>query len=132
MTIDIMGHRERFLAFVENYVAGAQNGPLRLKVEHSFRVLEHAELLATTELSAAPEAADQETARAALLAALYHDCGRFPQFRDYHTFMDAQSVDHAQLGVDVIRVFCGVRRTAYGNWSKRPFGCITDTLCPRT
>lgn len=103
MTIDIMGHRERFLAFVENYVAGAQNGPLRLKVEHSFRVLEHAELLTTTELSAAPEAADQETARAALLAALYHDCGRFPQFRDYHTFMDAQSVDHAQLGVDVIR-----------------------------
>ena len=112
MTIDIMGHRERFLAFVENYVAGAQNGPLRLKVEHSFRVLEHAELLATTELSAAPEAADQETARAALLAALYHDCGRSTSFGN--------------------KVFCGVSRTAYGNWSKRPFGCITDTLCPRT
>ncbi len=103
MTVDIMGHREQFLAFVESYVAGVQNGPLRLKVEHSFRVLEHVELLVASEPPASPVSADQEAGRAALLAALYHDCGRFPQFRDYHTFMDAQSVDHAQLGVEVIR-----------------------------
>ncbi len=31
------------------------------------------------------------------LAALYHDIGRFPQYRDYGTFADALSVNHATL-----------------------------------
>lgn len=103
MNIDITGHREQFLAFVEPYTAGLENGPLRLKVEHSFRVLEHVELLVAMEEPSSLLVMDRELARAAVLAALYHDCGRFPQFRDYHTFADAHSVNHAQLGVDVIR-----------------------------
>lgn len=103
MSIDIMGHREHFLAFVEPYTVGVENGPLRLKVEHSFRVLEHVELLAAAESAGSPVFGDSPVARAAVLAALYHDCGRFPQFRDYHTFLDAASVDHARLGVEVIR-----------------------------
>lgn len=103
MSIDIAGHREQFLAFVESYTGGVENAPLRLKVEHSFRVLEHVELLVTMEAPPSPLARDKELARAAVLAALYHDCGRFPQFRDYHTFADAYSINHAQLGVDVIR-----------------------------
>lgn len=102
MSIDIAGHREQFLAFVEPYTEGVENAPLRLKVEHSFRVLEHVDLLVAVETPPSPLVRDKELARAAVLAALYHDCGRFPQFRDYHTFADAHSIDHAQLGVDVI------------------------------
>lgn len=103
MNIDITGHREQFLAFVESYTTGTEDGPARLKVEHSFRVLEHVEVLVGTERPAFPAAGITSVARAALLAALYHDCGRFPQFRDYHTFMDDRSVNHALLGVEVIR-----------------------------
>ncbi|MCH5276290.1 MAG: HD domain-containing protein [Desulfovibrionaceae bacterium] len=102
MNIDITGHREQFLAFVEPYTVGVENGPLRLKVEHSFQVLEHVELLVTLERPSSELAKDKDLARAAVLAALYHDCGRFPQFRDYHTFVDAHSVNHAQLGLELI------------------------------
>ncbi len=31
--------------------------------------------------------------------ALLHDTGRFRQFRDYHTFVDAVSVNHARMGL---------------------------------
>jgi len=37
------------------------------------------------------------------VAALCHDLGRFPQFRDYGTFKDSDSVNHAQLSAQVLR-----------------------------
>lgn len=103
MTIDLSGHRERFLAFVDPYTHGTEDGPVRLKVEHSFRVLEHVQVLVETEGLDVRADGDATVGRAAMLAGLYHDCGRFPQFRQYRTFQDAQSVDHARLGVEVIR-----------------------------
>lgn len=36
-------------------------------------------------------------------AALLHDIGRFEQYRQYRTFSDCRSADHAALGVKVIR-----------------------------
>lgn len=35
-------------------------------------------------------------------AALCHDLGRFPQFRDYGTFMDSKSVNHARLSAEIV------------------------------
>ena len=35
-------------------------------------------------------------------AALFHDIGRFPQWREYTTFNDSVSEDHALLGLEVI------------------------------
>jgi HD domain len=35
--------------------------------------------------------------------ALFHDVGRFPQFAKYRTYMDAKSVSHACLGVNVLK-----------------------------
>jgi hypothetical protein len=35
--------------------------------------------------------------------ALFHDLGRFPQYRRYKTFRDSISVNHAALGGDVLR-----------------------------
>ncbi len=68
-----------------------------LKREHSLRVLANAALIANSERFAAFER------RAALLAALYHDTGRFPQYAAYKTFRDAESENHGQLGVKTLR-----------------------------
>ena len=35
-------------------------------------------------------------------AALFHDIGRFPQWKRYATFIDSASADHALLGLDVV------------------------------
>lgn len=35
--------------------------------------------------------------------ALFHDLGRFPQYRQYRTFRDSDSINHAGLGVTVLR-----------------------------
>ncbi len=37
------------------------------------------------------------------LCAVYHDIGRFEQLRRYDTFLDHLSVDHAQMGCEVLR-----------------------------
>jgi len=37
------------------------------------------------------------------LTALLHDIGRFEQYRRYGTFVDRQSVNHAQLGVEIVQ-----------------------------
>ena len=34
------------------------------------------------------------------LTGLLHDVGRFEQLRRYGTFIDAQSIDHAEFGAD--------------------------------
>ena len=41
--------------------------------------------------------------RLAETVGLLHDVGRFAQFRRYGTFIDSQSVNHAALGVDVLK-----------------------------
>ena len=45
-------------------------------------------------------------ARRLLLAevvALCHDLGRFPQYRDYGTFKDSDSINHAQLSAEILK-----------------------------
>ena len=39
----------------------------------------------------------------AYLCAVYHDIGRFEQLKRYHTFLDYKSIDHAQLGCEILR-----------------------------
>ena len=43
------------------------------------------------------------TAGLALLCALFHDIGRFEQLKQYDTFLDHKSVDHASLSCRVLR-----------------------------
>ncbi|WP_051257921.1 HD domain-containing protein [Desulfovibrio cuneatus] len=71
---------------------------LQLKREHTFRVLENAMAIAAQEDAfAAPP-----MYRALLLAALYHDVGRFTQLVTYQTFSDAHSCNHGHLGAMVL------------------------------
>lgn len=99
MMSDLSAHRERFLAYVGRFRDVPDAAPLRLKVDHTFKVLEHAGVI----VDSLRGRADEKACRAALLGALYHDCGRFPQFQRYRTFMDAKSVNHAILSFRTMR-----------------------------
>ncbi len=106
MNIDLSSYRQRFLDYVSGFRDVPDAAPLRLKVEHTFRVVEHAQRIVDSLAEDAFETAWAENAdvcRAVVLAALYHDCGRFPQFRRYRTFLDAKSVNHALLSFQTIR-----------------------------
>ena len=72
------------------------NRNIRLKEEHTARVCGAMELLAD---SLALSAADRRIAAA---VALFHDVGRFEQYRRFRTFKDSASINHAALGVRVL------------------------------
>lgn len=96
MTHDLLAvHEERFRAFAAPYVGETRRnaGPMRLKLEHSLQVLENARAITAREVRGEP------LATTCLLAALYHDLGRFPQYERWATFRDADSANHARLGV---------------------------------
>lgn len=46
---------------------------------------------------------DENDLRLAESAALLHDVGRFEQYHTYRTYMDSKSVNHAKMGVRVLR-----------------------------
>ena len=92
-------HRQRFLEYAESFKDVPDAAPLRLKVEHTFKVFEHALRI----IDSLGDSISSELGRASVLAALYHDCGRFPQFKEYRTFLDARSVNHAVLSFQTMR-----------------------------
>lgn len=95
----IDSHIAWFEDHVRSFLTGdpQDDAHIELKRDHSFKVLAEARVITPT--------LDLATglARAAHLAALYHDAGRFPQYHTYKTFKDAQSVNHAHLGVRSLR-----------------------------
>ena len=94
--IDVI--RAWFEAFVDAHAMGdpEHDGRLALKRRHSLLVMEEAQALALDlEL-------DGHLAELATIAGLTHDVGRFPQYRRYGTFRDADSVNHAVLGLQAM------------------------------
>jgi len=83
-----------FLRYAEEY--DTQNILIGHKIEHTFRVAELSEgCAASLEMSGA------DTDLAWFLG-LLHDIGRFEQVRRFGTFVDSQSVDHAELSGDIL------------------------------
>ena len=69
---------------------------IKLKIDHTYRVADLCERIAKSlELS-------QEDIDLAWLSGMLHDIGRFEQLRRYHTFADAQSIDHARFAVELL------------------------------
>ena len=72
------------------------NRDILLKYNHSYRVrnlsIKYAILLNYSE----------EDIRLAEFIGLYHDIGRFSQIRDYNTFDDSKSIDHAEEGIKIL------------------------------
>lgn len=94
---DIAAHRR----LLEDYAAAFCNGDqardnVELKRDHCLRVLDEARAIVDG-LDLAPD-----DAAACLLAALYHDVGRFEQLRQFGTFNDSESMDHGALGARVL------------------------------
>lgn len=151
------GYLSFFNGYTRDFLQGKEetNRLLRLKIEHSWRVLDNAWRITAGQANARPDgkpdttpgigsAITQDIAagskpragsatdlsatgmgsgaesgpnpeprpgaepgarlrKTALLAALFHDLGRFEQLLRYHTFADAASVNHGILGAQLLR-----------------------------
>jgi hypothetical protein len=99
MALDFAGYTATFLKFAESYETGSDDDcyAVRLKIDHSLRVVENARALIEH------NAVERQLGEKALLAALFHDIGRFPQYQKYKTFNDRASVNHGHLGVKVLK-----------------------------
>lgn len=69
---------------------------IKLKVHHTYRVAALCQRIANS-LKLPAEDVDL-----AWLTGMLHDIGRFEQIRNYNTFSDADSIDHAHYGVEIL------------------------------
>ena len=84
-----------FQTYVKNY--DANDGKVRLKIVHTMKVAELSEMIARG------IGMDEENVQLAKVIGLLHDIGRFEQLRRFHDFRDYLTVDHAQLGVEILK-----------------------------
>lgn len=88
-----------FTSFCASYIGDADEEARRnyvLKENHTHRVCAAAATIA------AAEGCDRDELLLAEVIGLLHDVGRFPQYREFRTFRDASSVNHAARSVRVI------------------------------
>jgi len=91
-----------FNEWFSEYVATFRRGDrvwdkiIALKEAHTRRVCKEIRMI-----SGALRLSD-DAIRVAEATALFHDVGRFRQYRDYGTFNDSASRNHAELGLDVL------------------------------
>ena len=89
--------KERFSVYADAFISESEDpGPFVLKKEHTFRVCRNIRDIAESIGLCTADLLMAET------AALFHDIGRFRQFKEYGTFVDAMSENHALLGCRVI------------------------------
>ena len=92
--IDLEKAKIEFEKYVDHY--DSNNSNVRRKINHSYRVVKVAETIAKSlKLSI-------EDIKLAKLIGLLHDIGRFEQVKLYNTFLDKESIDHANLGVEIL------------------------------
>lgn len=86
--------KKTFADYTANY--NAQDEKIKLKINHTYRVAGLCDRIADS-IGLVGEDRD-----IAWLLGMLHDVGRFEQIRRYHTFNDANSIDHAKLGADLL------------------------------
>lgn len=91
-------YRSWFTRFVQDHAAQNEQDQqnIVLKDEHTHQVCGNARRIA------AELALDERASAIAETIALFHDVGRFPQYRRYRTFQDSLSANHAVLGAQVL------------------------------
>ena len=90
--------RDFFISYVNQFeMDGSEDQEnIDLKIRHSYRVCEEMEnIIEDFELS-------EEEFYLAKIIAIFHDIGRFKQYKEYKTFSDYKSEDHGELGVQVL------------------------------
>lgn len=108
--------RRQFAAYVRSYDAG--DPKIALKTAHTYRVA------AISEDIARSLGLHDRDVNIAWLNGMLHDIGRFEQVKRYGTFIDADSVDHAQLGADIL---FGVDRLIERFSDERPLDDLLET-----
>lgn len=91
-------HRQKALQAFADYVReyNEEDPKVKLKIDHTYRVAGFCQKIAES-LGLPREEIDL-----AWLCGLLHDVGRFEQLRKYGTFIDAQSIDHAMYGAEIL------------------------------
>ncbi len=94
MNIDRKKVEDTFKRYTDNYDTSDEK--IKLKVDHTYRVAALSERIA---ISLGLDKADTDLA---WLIGMLHDIGRFEQLKNYGTFSDADSIDHAHYGVKLL------------------------------
>ena len=93
--MDLEIAKQEFLKYTNNY--DLTNFQIKRKIDHSLRVMDLIRTIAESlNLS-------QEEINIATLIGLLHDIGRFEQMKVYKTFNDEKSIDHGDLGVEILQ-----------------------------
>lgn len=92
--INLENCKKLFKKYVENY--DMENDKIYLKYYHSMRVVDFCQ-----KISESLNLSDEDIS-ISMLIGLLHDIGRFEQIKRYNTFEDIKSVDHADLGVEIL------------------------------
>lgn len=97
-------NRERVKEVFREYTSGydVTDEKVKLKISHTYRVAKLCEEIVRSEMQSEKGPVKAEDADLAWLLGMLHDVGRFEQLRRYNTFIDAESVEHAQLGADIL------------------------------
>ncbi len=93
--VDIEKAKKEFNNYVSKY--DIKKGKIKNKVLHSYRVMDISKKIAQS-LNLL-----QEEIEIATLIGLLHDIARFEQFSRYKTFRDIDSIDHGNLGVEILK-----------------------------
>ncbi len=94
----LQGYKKWFANYVAVYTSGREEC-MMVKDEHTRRVCHNIVILAKSLELSQP---DQNLAE---IIALFHDLGRFEQFKKYSTFNDSISENHSLLAVNILREF---------------------------
>lgn len=94
MNLDRRRAQQAFADYAAHY--NAKDPKVKLKIDHTYRVAALCDRIAVSLGMPAPEV------DLAWLCGLLHDVGRFEQLRQYGTFNDALSIDHAAMSARVL------------------------------
>ena len=83
-----------FINYSNPYKRYGEN--IQLKIDHTLRVKALCADLAEK------TGANQQDTKLAGICGLLHDIGRFEQWKRYHTYDDAKSTDHGDLGAEIL------------------------------
>ena len=87
--------KKQFMEYTSNY--DANNASIARKIGHSIRVMEiGGEIAKDLDLN-------NEQIELAKMIGLLHDIARFEQMKRYGTFKDSISIDHGDLGVEILK-----------------------------
>ena len=100
--IDIKKAEDEFNKYTSEYDMSNHN--IERKYWHSFRVMKESKYIAKS------INLEEEKVKLAELIGLLHDIGRFEQMKRYGTYRDLLSIDHGNLGIQILKENDLIRR----------------------